>query len=289
MAAQDTPSKRDPIGIVSGGGVLPAELVEILALKNIPYFVVAIKGETKVDFNPNYSEVFSWGEIGKILNYFKSNNCRELVLLGEITKRPEFSSIIGDAGTMKLLPKILTAMTGGDDSLLRKVIKLIENEGFSVLEIETVAPELILKEGNFAGPSFPRKLTAELDTALAALKDLSKHDVGQALVIENGRIIAVEGAEGTDAMIERVAKLRELKRISQKPKNGFLVKMAKANQDRRVDLPTIGPKTVLNVAAAGLKGIVGEAGSVLVAEREKVKELAKKHKVFLVGHKADNT
>ena len=172
---------------------------------------------------------------------------------------------------------------------MRKVIKLIENEGFTVLEIENVAPELILNEGNFAGPSFPGKLEPELNKALAALKDMSKHDVGQALVIENGRIIALEGAEGTDAMLERVANLRELKRISQKPKNGILVKMAKVDQDRRVDLPTIGPQTVLNVAAAGLRGIVGEAGSVLVAERKKVRELAKKHKIFLVGHRADNS
>lgn len=287
MAAHDTPPKRNPIGIVAGGGVLPDELAKALLKNNTPFFVAAIKDETTASFDPAVSSQFTWGEIGKILKYFKTHNCRELVLLGQITKRPEFSSIIGDAGTMRLLPKIVTAMTGGDDSLLRKVIKLIENEGFSVLSIEGIAPELFLAEGHFAGPRFPNKLTPELIQALAALKDLGKHDVGQALVIENGRVIAVEGAEGTDAMLERVANLRQSKRISQKPKNGFLVKMTKAGQDRRVDLPTIGPNTIINAAAAGLAGIVGEAGYVLLAEREKIKDLAKKNKVFLIGHKAE--
>lgn len=288
MAAQDIPPRRDPIGIVAGGGILPAELVQTLSQNDIPHFIAAIKDETTVEFASDVSRAFSWGEIGKILKYFKTHDCRDLILLGEVTKRPEFTSIIGDAGTMKLLPKIVAAMTAGDDSLLRKVIKLIENEGFTVLGIDGVAPELILKEGHFAGPSFSKKLTTDLNSALEALRDMSKHDVGQALVIENGRIIAVEGAEGTDAMLERVADLRASKRISQKPKNGFLVKTSKVGQDRRVDLPTIGPKTISNVAAAGLIGIVGEAGSILLAERETIKQLAKKNKIFVIGHKAEN-
>ena len=287
MAAYDTPPKRSPIGIVAGGGVLPDELAKALSKNQTPFFVATIKDETTASFDPAVSSAFTWGEIGKILKYFKSNNCGELVLLGQITKRPEFTSIIGDSGTMRLLPKIVTAMTGGDDSLLSKVIKLIENEGFSVINMEKIAPELFLTEGHYAGPKFPKKLGGELTQALAALKDMGKHDVGQALVIENGRIIAVEGAEGTDAMLERVASLRVSKRISQKSKNGFLVKMTKAGQDRRVDLPTIGPNTVINTAAAGLVGIVGEAGSVLLAERDKIKDLAKANKVFLIGHKAE--
>ena len=287
MADHDTPPKHGPIGIVAGGGVLPNELAEALSNNQTPYFIATIKDETTAVFDPAISNAFSWGEIGKILKYFKSNNCTEIVLLGQVTKRPEFTSIVGDAGTMRLLPKIIAAMTGGDDSLLGKVITLIENEGFSVLDIKGVAPELFLKEGLFAGPRFPKNLDPELTQALAALKEFGKHDVGQALVIENGRIIAIEGAEGTDAMLERVASLRVSKRISQKPKNGILVKMAKTGQDRRVDLPTIGPNTIINAAQAGLVGIVGEAGSVLLAEREKIKDLAKKHKVFLIGHKAE--
>ncbi len=287
MADHDTPPKRDPIGIVAGGGVLPDELAKALSNNQTPYFVATIKDETTASFDPAVSSAFSWGEIGKILKYFKTNNCTEIVLLGQITKRPEFASIVGDAGTMRLLPKIITAMTGGDDSLLGKVITLIENEGFSVVDIKGIAPELFLKEGLFAGPRFPKKLAPELDQALTALKDFGKHDVGQALVIENRRIIAIEGAEGTDAMLERVASLRQSKRISQKSKNGFLVKSTKIGQDRRVDLPTIGPNTIINTAAAGLIGIVGEAGSVLLAEREKIKELAKKHKIFIIGHKGE--
>ena len=287
MADHGTPPKSNPIGIVAGGGVLPDELAKALSKNNTPFFVATIKDETTAHFDPAVSNAFTWGEIGKILKYFKTNNCNQLVLLGQITKRPEFKSIIGDAGTMRLLPKIITAMTGGDDSLLSKVIKLIENEGFSVIDMKGIAPELFLMEGHFAGPQFPKQLAPELTQALAALKDMGKHDVGQALVIENGRIIAVEGAEGTDAMLERVASLRISKRISQKPKNGFLVKMTKMGQDRRVDLPTIGPNTIINTAAAGLVGVVGEADSVLLAEREKVKALAKTNKIFLIGHKAE--
>ena len=124
MAAQDTPLKRNPIGIVAGGGVLPDELAKALLKNNTPFFVAAIKDETTASFDPAVSSQFTWGEIGKILKYFKTHNCSELVLLGQITRRPEFSSIIGDAGTMRLLPKIVTAMTGGDDSLLLSLIHI---------------------------------------------------------------------------------------------------------------------------------------------------------------------
>lgn len=287
MVAYDTPAERSPIGIVAGGGILPHELTAELTKNNTPFFVATIKGETTNQFDPSNSSPFTWGEIGKIIKYFKTNNCKELVLLGHITKRPEFSSIIGDTGTMRLLPKIIAAMTGGDDSLLGKVIKLIEGEGFTVLNIESIAPELFLPQGQFAGPRFPKKLTPERNQALLALRDMAQHDIGQALVIENGRIIAVEGAEGTDAMLERVKHLRASKRIAEKGKNGFLVKMSKAGQDRRVDLPTIGPNTVLNVASAGLVGIVGEAGAVLLAERDKIEVIANKNKIFLIGNKAE--
>lgn len=284
MAAIYNPPSS-PIGIVAGNGLLPLELINALKAAGTPHYIAAIKEECTAPLSTTNSATFSWGEIGKILKYFKNNECQNVVLIGGVTRRPDFTSILGDPATMRLLPKIIAAMSGGDDNLLGKVIKLIENEGFNVLGIDDVAPDLLLDEGHVAGPKFPKKLASDLQQALAALKDLGRHDVGQALVIENGRIIAVEGAEGTDMMLERVAFLRKSGRLSNGKQAGFLLKLSKAQQDRRVDLPAIGPDTVLHVKNAGLSGIVAEAGSVLLANKEKLISEAKTRKIFLYGQR----
>lgn len=278
-----TPGGQKPIGIVAGGGALVGELVEILVKRSQPFAVAAIRGEADFERAGTIAASFRWGEIGRMIAFFKKQECEQLLLLGRIDRRPDFRSIVGDPGTLKRLPKILAAMRGGDDSLLQRVIGLIEAEGFQIISVIDAAPELLLGAGHFGAAGLSDQLAEDRAKAKMVLNDLGKHDIGQALVISNGRVLAVEGAEGTDGMLRRIIALREEGRIPRRAKTGLLVKAAKPGQDSRVDLPTIGPDTVRLAAKAGLAGIIGEAGAVLVANRAQTFTLAKEHGIILAG------
>lgn len=283
MVTASKPNENKPIGIVAGGGGLVAELTEALDKKSQPFVIAAIKGETDDSLKGEVISHFKWGEIGRIISFFHKYGCEKLILIGRINKRPDFRNIITDPGTLKRIPKIVAAMTGGDDTLLQRVIKLIEAEGFSIIGVQEAAPELLLEKGLFGYTKLMDSVVDDATKGKAILKDLGKHDIGQALVIYDGRVLAVEGAEGTDNMLRRIKLLREEKRITQKAGTGILLKAAKPDQDFRADLPTIGPETVRLAAQAGLAGILCEAGTVLVASRTETFALAKTHKVFLAG------
>ncbi|MEP2944069.1 MAG: UDP-2,3-diacylglucosamine diphosphatase LpxI [Hyphomicrobiales bacterium] len=275
--------KEKPIGVFAGGGGIVGELINALESKAQPFAVAAIEGESDDGLKADIISHFKWGQIGKIATYFREQGCEKLVLIGRINKRPDFLNIVADPSTLKRIPKIVAAMTGGDDSLLQKGIKIIEEEGFTVIGAQEVAPELLLEKGFFGSKKSFAHFEEDAVTGKAVLRDLGKHDIGQALVIHNGRVLAVEGAEGTDNMLRRVKMLREEKRITNKGATGVLIKAAKPNQDYRVDLPTIGPQTIRLASDAGLAGIICEAGKVLVASRSETYTIAKKHKIFLSG------
>lgn len=289
MSGKPASSKAvTPIGIVAGGGVIVGELIDVLTTHSKPCVVAAIKGEADASLTSSNIAMFEWGEIGKILSFFKKNDCKNLILIGKITKRPDFRSILGDPGTLIRIPKIVSAMTGGDDTLLRKVIGLIEEEGFQVIGIGDIAPELLLQAGSL-GKKHPNKTQrVDIEKGKEVLRDLGQHDIGQSLVIYNGRILAVEGAEGTDQMLQRIASLRQEGRITQKPNTGILLKASKPEQDKRVDLPTIGPNTAKLAAQAGLAGIVAEADCVLLAAHKETGRLIDHHKLFLCGESGFN-
>lgn len=275
--------KEKPIGVFAGGGGIVGELINALENKAQPFVVAAIEGESDDGLKADIISHFKWGQIGNIATYFHEQGCEKLILIGRINKRPDFLNIIADPSTLKRIPKIVAAMTGGDDSLLQKGIKIIEEEGFTIIGAQEVAPELLLEKGLFGGKKSIDHLADDAAKGKAVLRDLGKHDIGQALVIHDGRVLAVEGAEGTDNMLRRIKMLREEKRITNKGATGVLIKAAKPNQDYRVDLPTIGPETIRLASAAGLAGIICEAGTVFVASRAETLALAKKHKIFLSG------
>lgn len=282
MAATKT-NVNTPIGIVAGGGDIVDELLGVLQSKSQSFAVAAIKGETDENLKADRIRCFKWGELGRIVTYFQNEGCEKLILIGRINKRPDFRSIVGDPSTLVRIPKIVAAMTGGDDSILQKGIKIIEDEGFSIIGIQDVASELLLQKGLYGYKKPTDNMVQDSVTGKAVLKDLGKHDIGQALVIHDGRVLAVEGAEGTDNMLHRIIMLREQKRITNKSGTGILLKAAKPHQDFRVDLPTIGPDTIKLAAQAGLAGIICEAGTVIVANREETFKLAKSQKIFLSG------
>lgn len=272
-----------PVGIIAGGGSLPGHVVDELAAVGQSAFIIAIKGEALPELVARANAELGFGQIGQLFDLLKKSGCSRVMLIGGVSKRPDFTSVLGDFGTMRRLPRILKAMVGGDDSLLTRVIHLIEEEGFEVVGIADVAPALLVSEELLAGPRLSDDAERDLRLAQRAVVHLGALDIGQAAVAVGGRVVALEGAEGTDAMLERCAELRQNGRIRVKSPAGVLVKFAKPGQDLRVDLPTIGPRTVELAAHAGLCGIGVEAGRALIAERDETLALANKLGIFIQG------
>ncbi len=286
MAMADIPAEpgsKPPIALICGNGALPGQVADALIARDEPLMIVAIKGEAAPETALRASSELGWGEIGRLFNTLVQNGCRDVLLIGGVSKRPDFASVVGDFGTLKRLPKILKALMGGDDSLLTKVIGLFEVEGFRIVGIKDVAPELLAGTGVLGKTQPSEQALKDIDLALRATDRLGELDIGQAAVAVGGRVVALEGAEGTDAMLERCAELRSKGRIRSKGAAGVLVKAAKPNQDLRVDLPTIGPRTIDLAASAQLSGIAVEAGGALIAEKDETLRRAEAAGIFLYG------
>jgi DUF1009 family protein len=272
-----------PLALIAGNGALPGQIADAIEARNASLRIVAIKGEAAAETARRAAVELGWGEIGRLYSFLNKNGCKNVLLIGGVSKRPDFTSILGDLGTLKRLPTIIKGLAGGDDNLLTKVIGLFEVEGFRVVGIKDVAPELLAGKGVLGSISPSEDALADIDLALKATKRLGELDIGQAAVAVRGRVVALEGAEGTDGMLERCAALRANGRIRAKGPAGALVKAAKPNQDLRVDLPTIGPRTIDLAVAAQLSGIAVEAGGALIAERDATLRKADDAGIFLYG------
>lgn len=282
--AQGVSYAGEPVALIAGNGSLPGQIADTLSLRGCPSLIVAIKGEADISTVSRADIEVGWGEIGRLIAFLKRKDCRNILLIGGVSRRPDFTSVLGDLGTLRRLPKIFkTLLAGGDDSLLTKIIGLFETEGFDVVGIKDVAPELLAGSGVFGRIAPSGEALADIGLALRATDRLGELDIGQAAVVVAGRVVALEGAEGTDAMLERCALLRQNGRIHVKGKAGVLVKAAKPNQDLRVDLPTIGPKTIDLAISAQLSGIAVETGGALVAEKEMTLQKADAAGIFLYG------
>lgn len=270
-----------PVGVICGSGRLPVEVVAAARAAGRHVVPVAIRGEADPAIESCSPTWLGFGQIGKLADLLTREGCREIVMIGGVARRPDMREIVGDLGTMRRLPRILATLAGGDDTLLRKVIRLFEDEGFRVIGAHEIAPALLAGPGVLAGRAPDSDALADLRLAARAVTELGRLDIGQAAVCVGGRVVAVEGAEGTDAMLARCAELRAAGRIRRK--GGVLVKSAKPGQDLRVDLPTIGPDTVRGARAAGLAGIGIEAGRVLIAGRAETLRLAGEAGLFILG------
>lgn len=275
------PAER--IALIAGNGSLPRQVADALIAAGRDFQVVAIKGEADEITRQRANAELGWGEIGRLYGFLKKTGCREVLLIGGVSRRPDFTSILGDFGTLKRLPTIIRALAGGDDSLLTKVIRLFEDEGYRVVGIKDVAPQLLASSGVLGRVQPKDDDWRDLDLALRATEKLGELDIGQAAIAVGGRVVALEGAEGTDAMLERCAELKRLGRVRAKGHAGVLVKTAKPSQDLRVDLPTVGPRTIDLAQAAGLAGIAVEAQGALVAEREETLRKADAAGLFVIG------
>jgi UDP-2,3-diacylglucosamine hydrolase len=272
-----------PIGLVAGGGAMPFAVADSLVAHGFNPVVFALRGACDpVGVTRFRHHWISVGQYGRAISLFRAENCRDLVFIGTLV-RPALSEIRLDWGTLRIVPRVLAAFRGGDDHLLSGIGGILERDGFRMVGIKDVAPDLLMPEGCLTHAAPDDSARTDIALGREVLTALSPYDVGQAVVVINGHVVGVEGIEGTDGLLARVAGLRKEGRIRAKSGRGVLVKAPKSGQDLRFDLPTVGPRTVEGAAAAGLAGIAIAAGNTIIAEPQVVIEAADASGIFVFG------
>lgn len=277
------PALSSTVGIVAGSGVLPFSVAELLRARGIAPFLFAIRGFCDPERVAQYPHHWvALGQVGRLTRLMRSEGCRDIVFIGGLV-RPALSEIRLDWGTLRAIPAIAAALRGGDDHLLTGVSRIFERHGIRVVGIKDVAPELLMPEGSLTRRTPDAEAIADIAKGRELMRAISPFDVGQGVVVIDGHVVAVEDIEGTDGLLARVMRLRAEKRIRARPGRGVLVKMPKAQQDLRFDLPTLGPRTIEGAIAAGLAGIGIVAGHTLVAEADVMTAKADQAGLFITG------
>jgi len=272
-----------PVGLIAGGGVMPFAVADSLTARGINPVLFALKGTC----DPVAVERFrhhwiSVGQFGRAEKLFRTENCRDLVFIGSLV-RPALSEIRLDWGTLRVIGRVWSAFRGGDDHLLSGIGRILEQDGFRMVGIRDVAPDLLMPEGCLTRAEPDENAAADIARGREVLRALSPFDVGQAAVVIDGHVVGVEDIEGTDGLLARVARLRMEGRIRATAARGVLVKAPKSGQDLRFDLPTIGPKTVEGAAEAQLAGVASVAGNTIVVEPQTMIEAADAAGLFVTG------
>ncbi|HJZ43499.1 MAG TPA: UDP-2,3-diacylglucosamine diphosphatase LpxI, partial [Hyphomicrobiaceae bacterium] len=251
------------IGILAGGGRLPLMIAESIAARGQSVHIVAIEGEADPAVAGFPHTWVNWGQIGRMVDTLRGQG-DELVIAGAV-RRPDLWKIRPDAGFFKSVPQIVVLLAGGDDSVLTRVVRFFEKKGLRVRGAHEVAPDLLAGVGPIGSASLSPQDHVDAEMGFAVRRALAGLDAGQAVVVAAGKVLAIEGAEGTDTMLKRVASLAG--RGGTTVRRGVLAKGPKPGQELRIDMPAIGPATIENAVAAQLGGIVVEAGSVLILDR----------------------
>lgn len=283
MSGPAAATQEGPLALICGGGSLPLAVADAVTARGRKVLLFPLHGiAAPADYAGRDCTWVRIAQFGTVARRARAEGCRDIVLIGFLV-RPAFRQLRFDWTTIKMLPRIAAAYRGGDNHLLTGVAKLIEQEGFRVRGAHEVAPEILVPEGVLGSIQPCEQDRADITFGLAYLHATGAFDVGQAVVVADRHVLAVEAIEGTDGMLERVAELRGNGRIRAPRGRGVLVKAPKPTQDRRLDLPSIGPKTVDGVARAGLAGIAVMAGGTVIAEPVEMAAAADKAGVFVVG------
>lgn len=273
------------LGLIAGGGALPRAVAESARAAGRAVFVVPLVGSVTEDWVKDFPHEFlSPGEPGRIIKALKGAGAADVLLAGKVD-RPKFNEMKLDAKGMLLLPKAIAAAKKGDDALLRFIVGICEDAGLNAVSVAEAAPALVAGEGPLGvhAPSDEHK--ADIAQAFRIVRTLGMLDVGQAAVVCEGLALAVEAAEGTDAVLARVGTLRESLRGTADKNRGVLVKALKPTQDAKTDMPVVGVETVRNAAAVYLAGIAVEAGAALILDKQAVAAEADRLGLFVVGMK----
>lgn len=268
------------LGILAGRGILPKAVMQACREEGRDFFVLAFEGQTDpnlVDGVPHH-----WSKLGAandIITSLKREQVEELIMVGAMT-RPSLASLMPDWRATKILAKIGWRL--GDDGLLGAVIKELESEGFRVIGVKDILPNMVAPNGLVGRVKMPDHFQGDIKKGVEVLQSLSQMDVGQAVVIQGGMVLGIEAAEGTDELIKRCQPLQR------SGEGALLVKMRKIGQESRADLPAIGPVTVENAVAAGFAGIAVEAGGTLILDYGTTMRQADRANLFIFGFSSES-
>lgn len=276
-------SLSSPVGVIAGGGAMPFAVADSLAARGIAAVIFALRGACDPSAVARFRHHWiSVGQIGKATKLLRSEGCRDLIFIGSLA-RPALSDIRLDWGTLRVMGNVMAAFRGGDDHLLSGIGRIFEQDGFRMIGIKEAAPDLLMPRGCITRAVPDAAATADIARGREVLAALGPFDIGQAAVVIDGHVVAVEDIEGTDGLLARVARLRNDGRIRAKAGRGVLVKGPKSGQDLRYDLPAVGPRTVEAAAQAGLAGIAVAAENTIAAEPQAMIEAADKSGLFVTG------
>ena len=262
---------------------MPFAVADSLIARGLQPVLFAIKGACDAAKVERYRHHWiSIGQVGRATKLLRDEGCRDVIFIGSLV-RPALSEVRLDFGALRAIPRIWASFRGGDDHLLSGIGRIFEGQGFRMVGIKDVAPDLLMPEGNVTGVRPDERSEADIAKGREVLRALSPFDIGQAVVVIDGHVVGVEDIEGTDGLLARIARLREQGRIRSPAGRGVLVKAPKAGQDLRYDLPTVGPRTLEGAANAQLAGIAVAAGNAIVAEPQAMIAAADKARLFIMG------
>ncbi|MFC0632850.1 UDP-2,3-diacylglucosamine diphosphatase [Brevundimonas balnearis] len=270
------------LGLIAGGGDLPLKVAARCEEEGREVFVIRLAGFADPHLVRYAGAELGMAEIGGILSALKRERCGAVCFAGNVA-RPDFKSLKPDFKGATLLPGIVAAATKGDDALLRKILSIFEGEGYAIEGADDVLGGEMLPPGPLGRVSPTADQLADLKKALHVAEKAGELDIGQGAVVVDGLVLAVEAQEGTDAMLTRTAGLPADLRGSQDARKGALGKAPKPIQDLRVDMPVMGPRTVELAAAAGLAGVGGVAGRLILIDRDAIVQAADRLGLFVWG------
>jgi hypothetical protein len=270
------------VGIVAGGGGLPLAIAEHLRDRGDAPFLARLTPFADAALQAFPGLDLSMGQVGTMFEAFRGAGCT-LVCFAGVVRRVDLSHLSLDDGGAALLPRVLAAMPQGDDALLRVMVDATDEAGFQVVGAEYLMADLLCPMGPLGAQAPTPRDERDIAKAAQVAAALGAWDVGQGSVVCDGLVLALEAQEGTDAMLGRVAQLPESIRGSADRRRGVLVKRPKPQQERRIDLPTIGLNTIRLAAEAGLAGVAVQAGAALVMDRAAMIAAADAAGMFVAG------
>lgn len=266
------------LALIVGESRLPNFVINKLLKKNVEFLILDL---TKSNIYKKYKNSYSLKitELGKAISVLKKNNCKNVIFLGKV-ERPEISLLKFDRKVLFYLPRLFSAFKKGDGNILKEVIKIFKENKLNVVNSMKFTPELIFKDKSISKLKINNTDKSSISKGVRIIKSLSKFDIGQSVVINNGYVLAIEGPEGTDETIKRSLHLSKKYKLKNK---SILVKFPKANQDLRIDLPTIGFDTIKNCIKANIKGIALKRAQNIVLDKDKIISLVKKNNFFIIS------
>jgi hypothetical protein len=262
------------IGLIFGETNFPNEILRKIKKKKLKYLIIDLTKRKKFKKDKQFYRV-SIGQFGKIIKILKERRCKKVLFAGKVTK-PNFSKLKFDLKGIYYIPRIIKSSKLGDAAILREIIKILKQERISTISSLTYNPELTLKKGTYSKVKPNKEDNLDIKKALSTLSKLGKYTFSQGVIVRNNKVVAIEGKDGTERMLKR-------SRSKTHKHKGVLVKFPKKKQDLKIDLPTVGLKTLVQCKAAGLKGIVLKAKQNVFLERSKCINFANKNKMFITA------